>query len=144
MKVKVLKEGAYQEFMWPRVSLRATDFRNVFPGDLVNIATLITPEATVSETLAVLKHHTSEIAKWILSHRKRFSSGDRFQIIVGWPTSVRETDRQVLKMRGDFDAVAGIADGTTEIDPMPGWTNEVFEKGDTEQDAAADAKRPRR
>ena len=63
---------------------------------------------------------------------------------VGWPTSVRETDRQVLKMRGDFDAVAGIADGTTEIDPMPGWTNEVFEKGDTEQDAAADAKRPRR
>ncbi len=125
--------------MWPQVSLRATDFQNVFSGDLVNIATLITPEATVSKTLAVLKHHTSEIAKWILSHRKRFSPGDRFQIIVGWPTFVRETDRQVIKMGGDFDALAGIADGTSGLVPMPGWTNEVFEKGDTEQDAPADA-----
>ena len=133
MKIKTLKEDEHQELMWPKVSLRAMDFRNTFPGDLVNIATTITPEPTVSETKCVLEHHTREIAKWIVSHKKRFSSGDRFQIIVGWPKSIRETGRQVIKMGGDLNAIAGIADGTTQIAPRQGWANQIFEDKDTEQ-----------
>jgi hypothetical protein len=133
MKVKTLKEDECQELMWPNVSLRVVDFQNTFPGDLVNVATTITPELTVADTIAVLEHHTREIAKWILSHRNRFSPEDRFQIIVGWPMSVREAGRQVIKMGGGFDAVTSIADGTTQIVPMHGWASQVFENEDTEQ-----------
>ncbi len=116
--------------MWPDVSVGF--FRNVFPGDLVNIATLIRPEPTVSETKALFEHHTREIAKWILSNRDHFSPGDRFQIILGWPESVRDTRRQVIKIGGDFEAVSRIADGTTEVVPMNGWMNCVFETTEIE------------
>jgi len=132
MKVRKLNQREYQELVWPEVSLAAMDFRDTFPGDLVNMATLINPEPTVSETQAVLEHHTREIAMWIRSHRKRFNSGDRFQIIVGWPTSVRATGRQIIKMGGDVEAIARIADGTTSVVPHRGWTIQVFEGEKTE------------
>ena len=76
------------------------------------------PEATVEETERVLTHHTREIAEWVLSNKKQFSLGDRFQIIVGWPLSVRKTGRQVIKTGGDLDKLASIAQGMTEIVPM--------------------------
>jgi hypothetical protein len=137
MNVRFLKKDDYQELMWPEVSVGSMDFRNVFPGDLVNIATLIRPEATASETRALFEHHTREIAKWILSNRDRFSPGDRFQIILGWPKSVRDSGRQVIKIGGDFEAVSRIADGTTEVVPMNGWTNCVFETTKTEAQPVA-------
>jgi hypothetical protein len=133
MKIRRFNSDEYHELMWPEVSLRATDFRNTFPGDLVNVASVVTPEANADATLAMLEQRTRKIAKWIISHRRQFSAGDRFQIILGWPKSVRETGRQVIKMGGEFDAVGAIADGTANIVPMPGWSNTVFEKEDTEQ-----------
>ena len=133
MKIRRFSSDEYHELMWPEVSLRATDFRNTFPGGLVNVASIVKPEATLETTLTMLEQHTRKIAKWIMSHRRQFSPGDRFQIILGWPKSVRETGRQVIKMGGEFDAVAAIADGTAEIVTMPGWSNHVFEEEDTEQ-----------
>jgi len=49
-----------------------------------------------------------------------------FIIIVGWPLSVRQSGRQVIKTGGDLKEVSGIADGTTPIVPRSGWTNQVF------------------
>jgi hypothetical protein len=133
MKIRRFNSDEYHELTWPEVSLRAIDFRSTFPGDLVNVASLVNPEPTVDATIAMLEHRTRKIATWTISHRRQFSAGDRFQIILGWPESVRKAGRQVIKMGGDFDAVASIADGTAEIVPMPGWSNRVFEKEDTEQ-----------
>jgi len=128
MNIRRFPPDEYQELMWPEVSLGAMDFRNTFPGDLVNVSSMVNPEPTLTATMAMLEQRTRMIAKWVISHRRQFGPGDRFQIILGWSKSVRDTSRQIIKIGGGFDAVEAIANGTTEITPMTGWSKNVFEE----------------
>lgn len=116
------------EPMWDMVGVSSCDFRPHFGGNLINLFSCVTPEHTAHETETVLADHTREIARWLLSHRKEFSPGDRFQIILGWPRFIRQTARQIIKTGGDFEAVSRIADGTTRVIPQPEWSRGVFEE----------------
>ena len=124
--------------MWDTVGLSSCDFRPTFDGDFHNLFTCVSPESTPAATQAAMEQHTREIAQWVLAHREEFGTGDRFQVIVGWPASVRQTGRQVVKTGGDFEAISRLADGTTEILPTRGWTIQVFEKETTEQSPVGD------
>lgn len=114
------------EPMWDTVAISACDFRPHCDGDLINLSSCITPGRTAQETERRLEDHTREIARWILAHHKDFSSGDRFQIILGWPKSLRRTGREVIKTGGDWGAISKIADGTTTITPRAGWAKNIF------------------
>jgi hypothetical protein len=116
------------EPMWDLVGVSSCDFRPHFDGNLIHLFSCVTPERTAHETEAALADHTREIARWVLSHQNEFSPGDRFQIILGWPKSIRQTARQIIKTGGDFEALSSIAGGTTRIIPRPGWSREVFEE----------------
>jgi hypothetical protein len=112
--------------VWDTVRQSSCDFRPSFDGDLVNLATCIAPKATVKETEDALAGCARQIASWVLTHRKLFAFGDRFQITVGWPESVAKFNRQVVKTGGDFEALAGIVEGTREVFFMPGWSKQIF------------------
>ncbi len=112
--------------IWDTVRQSSCDFRPTFDGDLVNLATCLAPKATVKETEDVLAACARQVASWVMAHRNQFGSGDRFQIIVGWPETVAKFNRQAVKTGGVFDAIAGIADGTREVFFMPGWSKQIF------------------
>jgi hypothetical protein len=112
--------------IWDTVRQSSCDFRPTFDGDLVNLATCLAPKATVKETEDALAACARQVASWVIAHRNQFGSGDRFQIIVGWPETVAKFNRQAVKTGGDFDAIAGIADGTGEVFFMPGWSKQIF------------------
>lgn len=117
--------------MWDIVGIRSGDMRPHFDGNLVNLYSGVLPEPTVQETEVVLVAHAREIARWVLAHREQFSRGDQFQIILGWPPTVRQSGRQVIKIGGGYEDLSRIADGTTPIVLRKGWTIKVFAEGET-------------
>lgn len=123
--MKVIK-GFKGNPMWDTVGQSSCDFRPTFDGDLVNLFTCVAPKKTVKETEYTLSECARQIALWVLAHRKQFAPGDRFQIIVGWPESVARFNRQAVKTGGDFEAIAGIANGTKEVFFIPGWSKQIF------------------
>ncbi len=76
-------------------------------------------------TRAAIAHHAREMADWVLRHRVEFGAGDQFQIIIGWPESIRATGRQIVKIWADDQMLARIADGTAVVIPREGWTKAV-------------------
>jgi hypothetical protein len=123
--MKVIKE-IKEDPMWDTVGQSSCDFRPTFDGDLVNLFTCVVPGQTVKETENTLSGCARQIAAWVLSHRSQFSLGDRFQIIIGWPESLAKFNRQAVKTGGDFEAVAGIANGTKDVLFMPEWSKQNF------------------
>ena len=119
--------------LWDTVRQSSCDFRPTTDGDLVNLSTCITPNITINETERILADCTRQIASWVLAHRNQYATGDRFQIIIGWPESVAKYNRQVVKTGGDIKDIEAIASGAKEILFMPGWTKQIFKEKDAEQ-----------
>lgn len=112
---------------WIDVGLQGCDFRPHFDGDLHNLFTTIHPLKSKSQTERFFREIAIEIANWVLSNRGRFGQGDRFQIIVGWPLSVRPTGRQVIKTGGDFDTIRRLTDSPELIQVRSDWSKSVFQ-----------------
>ena len=116
---------------WDTIGVAACDFRPHFNGDMVNVWSCVSPEPTAAATALMLEQRTRIIAQWILDHREEFGEEDQFQIILGWPESLRDTSRQKVKMSGGISLIAEIADGNSpvytrwESDPLMGTQPET-------------------
>jgi len=130
--MKVVRDPK-DEPMWDTVGISSCDFRPHYNGDLVNLYSFIVPEQTIEKTQVILSKYAREIARWVILRHKEFSSGDRFQIVLGWPKSVRKTGRQIVKTGGDLETLIKIVDETIPVIPRPGWTLDIFDEGSTEQ-----------
>jgi hypothetical protein len=112
------------------------DFRPHFEGFLWNAFRISVPSATRETHIALVWAQVREMAGWILLRRDRFQPGDRFQFIVAWPETMRAASRQIVKVGGGFEDLAGIAaaDGiaTCEAASQPpgfllGWDKGIYE-----------------
>jgi len=115
--------------MWDTVSIESIEVPDR-SGTILKGAILfscVMPARTTQETEAAFIENTREIASWILRNKNQFSPGDRFGIILAWPTSIRKTARQIIKTFGDFDFLTGITDGTTPVLLRDGWADGIFE-----------------
>ena len=115
------------EPVWDTVGLRGCDFRPHFDGHLHNLFTSVYPLASKNETEAKFKEVAHKITGWILENRSRFSDGDKFQIIVGWPLDVRSTGRQCIKSGGTFADLQQLLDDKNLFTIRDGWHNTVFD-----------------
>lgn len=129
MIVTELERDDTIEPIWDSVGIRGCDFRPHFDGTLYNVFTTIYPLESKSETEAKFKEIAFHIARWILNNKSRFSEGDRFQIIVGWPLEIRPTQRQWIKTGGTFDDLRQLVNGKTLIPIRDGWDRTVFDGG---------------
>ena len=109
------------------VGLRGCDFRPHFDGHLHNLSTTIYPLNSRHETEAMFTEVAHTITGWILENRSRFSDGDRFQIIVGWPLDVRATGRQCIKTGGTFAELQPLWDDRELFTICDGWHNTIFD-----------------
>jgi hypothetical protein len=118
--------GTDTEPPWESFGINRVDFRPHWDGDLVNIFTSVEPLDTEFATERLMVECARSIAGWVTGHHERFGSDDRFQIIIGWPKSVREGGRQVIKTGGIFEDLQKIADGQQPIEMRRGWCSGVF------------------
>ena len=129
--------GTDTELAWDSFGINRVDFRPHWDGDLVNIFASVEPLDTGSATERLMIECARSIAGWVTVHRDRFGSDDRFQIIIGWPKSVREGGRQVIKTGGTFGDLQKIADGQQPIEMRRGWSSGVFPTEPTSEQAAS-------
>ena len=115
------------EPVWDAVGLRGCDFRPHFDGKLYNLFTAIYPLNSMDKTEARYIEIAHNITGWVLENRSRFSDGDRFQIIVGWPHDVRETGRQCVKTGGTFADLQQLWDDKNLFAISEGWHLKVFD-----------------
>lgn len=127
MIVTELKRDDTMEPVWDNVGIHGCDFRPHFDGSLYNVFTTIYPLDSQAETEVQFKDVAFKIANWILNNRTRFSEGDRFQIIVGWPLDVRPTGRQCVKTGGTFDDLQKLVEDRSFISLRDGWHKTVFD-----------------
>jgi hypothetical protein len=127
---------------WDVIGIACTDFHPHWDGDLVNVWSCMSPAATRAETESLLVDRTREMASWILNHRSEFGPGDKFQLILGWPESIRKTGRQIIKAGGDYDALARIVSGVEPVVTRPGWDKSIFEETTAEPSSGANAASP--
>ncbi|QDT94829.1 hypothetical protein [Gimesia aquarii] len=128
MIVTELARDDKTEPIWSNVGLHRCDFRPHFDGDLLNFFTTTYPLDSIKETASLFKGIALKTAKWILENRNHFSSGDCFQIIVGWPLDVRPTGRQVIKTGGTFEDIHRLVDNRDLITIRDGWDTDVFDE----------------
>ena len=127
MKVIKLDEGTSPEILWDDVGIHGCDFRPHFDGHLYNLYTAAHPLKSKVDTEKQFKEIANKIAEWIIQNKSLFHSQDRFQIIVGWPTSVRATDRQCIKTGGPFEDIGHLARNRDSIEMRDGWHLSVFD-----------------
>lgn len=118
--------GTDTEPAWDSFGINRVDFRSHWNGDLVNIFTSVEPLDSESATERLMVECARSIAGWVTGHRTRFGRDDRFQIIIGWPKSVREVGRQVIKTGGTFEDLQKITVGEHPIEMRRGWSSGVF------------------
>jgi len=114
------------ELEWDSFTIIRADFRSHWNGDLVNLFTLIQPGRTISETAAQAADCTRQIAGWVLANRERFGAEDRFQIVVGWPLSVRKIRRQIVKTGGTYEDIEAISSQRRSVPLREGWITGIF------------------
>jgi hypothetical protein len=116
--------------------LEGSDFRPHFDGFFFNAYRVSARSASRDAHMTLVWAYVREMAEWILARRERFQPGDRFQLIVGWPETVRTTSRQIVKLGGTFDQLAQIAATKTFADYqsasnhpvfLPGWDKSIYE-----------------
>ena len=115
------------EPVWDAVALRGCDFRPHFDGNLYNLFTAVYPLKSKDETETKFIEIAHTITGWILENRSRFSDGDRFQIVVGWPLDVRATGRQCIKTGGTFSDLQQLWDYDKLFTLRDGWHNTIFD-----------------
>jgi len=119
---------------WESFGIRRMDFRPHFDGDLVNVFSAIKPQFTEEMTAQFIKGCAVKLSTWILANRERFGEGDRFQIIIGWPKSVRKSGRQVIKTGGTYEELEQIVTGEKSIELKSSWNLDVFGTNRREKD----------
>ena len=120
----------------PNSFLSGCDFRPSLDGWLYNACYVVdklpTRELQESSTWTIAQ----AITQWLLENRSLFSEQDRFQVIVGWPESVRRSGRQIVKVGGTFKELQVLIDAKnfTEFERVTGqtfftlnWDLEVFD-----------------
>jgi hypothetical protein len=122
--------GTDIEAAWDSFGISRCDFRPQWDGDLVNLFSVVDIQQDESATEQFMKDCARAIARWVGEHKKQFGTEDRFQIIIGWPKSIRTTGRQAIKTGGTYDDLISIAIGDTEIEMGRGWSLDVFTKND--------------
>lgn len=118
--------GTDIEMAWDSFGISRCDFRPHWNGDLVNLFSIVDRQEDEPATERFMKDCVRAIAAWVREHKERFGGEDRFQIIIGWPTNVRTTERQAIKTGGTYHDLDRLADGTEEIDMRRGWSVGVF------------------
>ena len=118
--------GTNTEPAWDSFGINRVDFRPHWDGDLVNIFSSVEPLDSEFATERLMVDCARSIAEWVTDHRDRFGSDDRFQIIIGWPKSVREGGRQVIKIGGTFEDLQKINAGEHPIEMRRGWSRGLF------------------
>ncbi len=113
---------------WDSFGISRTDFRPHWDGDLVNVFTSVGPQEDEESTAELMKDCAVEMAKWVLGNRDRFGRNDKFQIIIAWPISVRESGRHTIKTGGTYEDLQMIVSGHKTIEIRPSWSGGVFEK----------------
>ncbi len=126
---------------WDSFGIRRTDFRPKWEGDYVNIFTTVEPQESEEATAALMKDCARRLAAWILANKNRFGEGDRFLVIIGWPISVREGGRQVIRTGGTYEELRGVADGKTPLVFRKCWSAGVFESKDREEGVDGEAEK---
>ena len=118
--------GTDIEPAWDSFGINRGDFRPHWDGDLVNLFSTVEPLDSEPATEGLMMDCAKSIANWVTTHRDRFGKEDRFQIIGGWPKTVREAGRQAIKTGGTFEALQKIARGEQPIEMIRGWSNGIF------------------
>jgi hypothetical protein len=92
----------------------------------VSFCTLIRPDRTAAETSEFARDCTRQIASLVLAHPERFGTDDRFQIVLAWPSSIRETRRQIIKIGGHYRDIEEIASQQRPVRLREGWDTGIF------------------
>lgn len=111
---------------WDSFGISRVDFRPQWDGDLVNLFSTVEPQVSEPATEQMMIECARALAGWVILHRDRFRSEDRFQIIVGWPGTVRENGRQAIKTGGTYEDLRKIAAGVQPVTMRLGWSLGVF------------------
>lgn len=127
--------GTNIEVEWDSFGISRCDFRPQWEGDLVNLFSVVGIREDESSTERFMKHCARAIAGWVVEHKSQFGPEDRFQIIIGWPKSIRDTARQTIKTGGTYNDLVSIAFGETDIEMRPLWSLNVFKQHDRADDA---------
>ena len=101
--------------------MKRCNFRPHSDGYGVNAHSAILPLRDEAATRAAALALLAEIASWLQAHSGAFGAGDRIQLVVGFPESVKSGGRQIFKcyvpasrlaeLRGvDFVAESNIVD----------------------------------
>lgn len=120
--------GSDIEADWDSFGISRCDFCSQWNGDLVNLFSVVDTHEDESATERFMKDCARSIAEWVVEHKEQFGAEDRFQIIIGWPTTVRTTGRQTIKTGGTYHDLKSLADGVAEIQMRRGWSDGVFNK----------------
>jgi hypothetical protein len=118
--------GTDIEAAWDSFGICRCDFRPHWDGDLVNLFSVVERREDESATERFMKDCARSIAGWVGEHKEKFGAEDRFQIIIGWPTNVRTTERQTIKTGGTYHDLELLAHGTQEIEMRREWSVGVF------------------
>jgi len=114
------------EVNWDSFGISRCDFRSQWNGDLVNLFSVVDSREDESATEQFMKECARSIARWLIEHKEQFGTEDRFQIIIGWPTTVRTAGRQTIKTGGTYHDLKSLADGVAEVEMRQGWSDGVF------------------
>ncbi|MCX6857507.1 MAG: hypothetical protein NTV80_21690 [Verrucomicrobia bacterium] len=118
--------GTDIEVAWDSFGISRSDFRPEWNGDLVNLFSVVQLQKDECSTEQFMKECVREIACWVGDHREQFGAEDRFEIIIGWPKSVRMTGRQTIKTGGSYDDLIAIGSNDSEIEMRRGWSTDIF------------------
>jgi hypothetical protein len=106
----------FRKTFGPDSGLEGCDFQPNFDGCLWNAFRITLPSETREAHMALVWGYVREIATWILARRHQFQPGDGFQLVIGWPESVRASARQIVKLGGRFDELVRIAEADSFVD----------------------------
>lgn len=95
MNVKDAAETFRARF--PEGGLERCDFRPHFDGYVVNAWCAMLPLHGEAQTREAALALLTEIAAWLRANAATFGVGDRLQLIVGFPESVKHAGRQIFK-----------------------------------------------
>lgn len=134
--------GTDFEPAWDSFGINRGDFRPQLNGDLINLFSVVDIQQDESTTEQFMKDCARAIAGWVGEHKVKFGAEDRFQIIIGWPKSIRATGRQTIKTGGNYGDMISIASGATAIEMRRGWSVGVFTKKKPSEQAGGETAVP--
>jgi len=111
---------------WDSVTIIRTDFRRHWNGDGVSLTSIIRPGRTAAETAELAQDCARQIANWVLSTRESFGPEDRFEIVLGWPLSVRKTRRKIVRTGGTIKDIEDISSQKRAVPLLAGWDTGIF------------------